>query len=564
MDCTLIKTKLKNGFFIFSPERAASMIKDIWEKKIYNKNYSISDGDIVIDIGANIGIFSLFAASNGARVYAFEPNAEAFAILRKNVEENNLGNIIKIFEYAISDHNGFIDLHIPDSEAIYALGSATCSDSLKAEMIRKRGIVSTPVRVRTIMLKLLFEAFIDNNGIVDFLKMDCEGAEYSILKAADVFTVGKIKNIAMETHEGYLEKALAELMNEQGFVIDHYVKRSGHYKNGYCFARRGSSAACGKKAALSPVAIVDAPNVCFVNDPIRISAESSFVPNDTHAPLSYSWEIGGKELQEKRNVFDYVFSEPGVSWISCSVSNGSDCDCMGKKVVILEPNYRQKKPTCYLLKESEVLTTLIGKQTIFCIDKNNLPKIWDFDLIGIALFPSDQNSPLLHPQLESNGKVYNLQASYNEVEIDSVCADSDVIFTLVLDREAEIKIKWWPKKAIENAIAIHEVEKNGCFVLGNMGTEPIMTIDRSMKVKVLKDALPKDGAPHTLAFGIAAIPTNGINTHLNGYFEYKGTRSAAADWYTEFGISNYDLDSDVEFTLHFKEKRNIKISWWSQ
>jgi len=59
---------------------------------------------VVFDIGANIGYYTLLMAQKAKKVYAFEPEKEVFGILKKNVEENNLKNVV-LFNKAVGDKN---------------------------------------------------------------------------------------------------------------------------------------------------------------------------------------------------------------------------------------------------------------------------------------------------------------------------------------------------------------------------------------------------------------------------------------------------------------------------
>jgi FkbM family methyltransferase len=72
-----------------------------------------SPADILVDIGANVGMYSLWASkTRGVRVFAFEPEAQNYALLNRNIALNNLGGQIKAYCLALSDEAGYSELHL--------------------------------------------------------------------------------------------------------------------------------------------------------------------------------------------------------------------------------------------------------------------------------------------------------------------------------------------------------------------------------------------------------------------------------------------------------------------
>src|SRR4051812_35963938 len=76
----------------------------------------VRDGDIIFDIGANIGQYSLYSALRHphVRVVAFEPEYANAYLLRDNVIHNRLEKRIEIFSIALSNHCGLTYLHLQD------------------------------------------------------------------------------------------------------------------------------------------------------------------------------------------------------------------------------------------------------------------------------------------------------------------------------------------------------------------------------------------------------------------------------------------------------------------
>jgi FkbM family methyltransferase len=133
----------------------------------------VKEGDVVIDLGANIGYFTLLAAklvgSNG-KVFAFEPEPKNFSYLKKNVELNNYTNVI-IEQKAVSNYNGRTKLFI----CPYDSGHHTINrpNGIEAYRLGRPGeITSIDIEVVTL------DNYLRNKTYrVDVIKIDVEGAE---------------------------------------------------------------------------------------------------------------------------------------------------------------------------------------------------------------------------------------------------------------------------------------------------------------------------------------------------------------------------------------------------
>ncbi|MGH8616966.1 MAG: FkbM family methyltransferase [Burkholderiales bacterium] len=74
---------------------------------------SFSRGDVLVDVGANVGTYSLWAAkTRGARVFAFEPEAQNFALLNRNIHLNRLQEQITAYCAGVIDVSGWSELHL--------------------------------------------------------------------------------------------------------------------------------------------------------------------------------------------------------------------------------------------------------------------------------------------------------------------------------------------------------------------------------------------------------------------------------------------------------------------
>jgi len=132
----------------------------------------IKQGYVVVDIGANIGLYSLLAAKklkNTGKVYSFEPSKFVIKELRKNIEVNNFNNI-NVFELALSNSIGKGELY-------------RCEDDAYNSLIAKP--MTKVVSIDSVDI-ITLDDFVKMNNIekIDVIKIDAEGLDYLILKGA--------------------------------------------------------------------------------------------------------------------------------------------------------------------------------------------------------------------------------------------------------------------------------------------------------------------------------------------------------------------------------------------
>lgn len=183
--------KLRNGVFILGGNRSliVDLASEIFIHEVYNpKEMKINPGDLVVDIGANIGVFGLYASKNFASiVYEIEPLSENIPIIESNFNQNNFKNL-KILNVAVSDKNGSDKLFTADLDSHGLLFDHNIQGGLTRFKI-----------VKTMTL----ENIIEKNKInhINFLKMDCEGSEGNIFKSTKSKTWKMIDKVAIEYHD---------------------------------------------------------------------------------------------------------------------------------------------------------------------------------------------------------------------------------------------------------------------------------------------------------------------------------------------------------------------------
>jgi FkbM family methyltransferase len=131
----------------------------------------LSSGKTFVDVGASFGIYTVAASrmvGDTGRVLAFEPSVQSFPVLQKNIDMNNLRNVIA-FRVALSDKGGGARLyHAPDPSG-NSLGRDPSFDGGGEEVMTES------------LDYVLQRASVDR---VDVIKMDVQGAEELVLRGA--------------------------------------------------------------------------------------------------------------------------------------------------------------------------------------------------------------------------------------------------------------------------------------------------------------------------------------------------------------------------------------------
>mgnify|MGYP000962171402 CR=1 FL=1 len=215
--------KFRSGIRIKTNEGVdAATIAVIFIKKDYGK---INDNYIVIDIGANIGVFSVYAVavSKDTKVYAYEPYAKSYELLLENIKINKFENSIVPFKLGVGAHKVKRKLFLASSSPFHSLYSDKKEKYIEIECITLKDI------------------FINNKiNYCNLLKMDCEGSEFEILYNTPKEYLSKIKEIRLEYHnqekDKYNIKDLTKFLVNNGFKVIKF--RSDYQYSGNAWFRR--------------------------------------------------------------------------------------------------------------------------------------------------------------------------------------------------------------------------------------------------------------------------------------------------------------------------------------
>jgi FkbM family methyltransferase len=185
---------------------ARRMFGEVWHDRDYDvPRLPLRPGDAVIDIGANQGFFTCYAAWKGARVLAFEPAPGNFRLLEANVRRNGFGALATLKPWAVGPEAGAVELMISD-----ALGGGM--NTVSPAFARNAGL---EVRERVKVPCVTLDAEIGRLGMgrIRLCKLDCEGAELDILRSLSPAARGSVDAFVVEFHpEAYPLGSLVDLL----------------------------------------------------------------------------------------------------------------------------------------------------------------------------------------------------------------------------------------------------------------------------------------------------------------------------------------------------------------
>jgi FkbM family methyltransferase len=203
--------RLRTGQVVMVHHDGRWTLNEIYRDRVYDvPGINLSKCRTVLDIGANVGVFALFAASiaPAAVIHCFEPDGVNFEMLRGNVEANPRAHIFA-HQAAVGGKDGFA----------YLSGGATSVTHAIAEAGEQR-----------VELLSLAHAVELCGGSVDFLKMDVEGAEREILSGCSDAVLQRIRAISMEWHYPMREaEVLAERLRALAFTVICIERDGGRF-----------------------------------------------------------------------------------------------------------------------------------------------------------------------------------------------------------------------------------------------------------------------------------------------------------------------------------------------
>ncbi len=198
------KLKLPTKYFRMFPKDYEASSFSFFKKHL-------KQGDTVIDIGAHIGLYSVFfAKQTNGKVYSFEPTPDTASVLRETIKINHCKKNVTVVQAAVSEKPGLATFYTDDADV--HTGNSLVALDLGSDSKRK-GAYQVPVTS-------VDQVRMENNLTIDFLKIDAEGVELDVLKGArNTFLTDRPKGILGLHPFAYTNKqetlsAIWELLHE--------------------------------------------------------------------------------------------------------------------------------------------------------------------------------------------------------------------------------------------------------------------------------------------------------------------------------------------------------------
>jgi FkbM family methyltransferase len=217
--------RLPNPVLLHLRTQDMPMLFEIFKREDYRLpiEKTLDEGAVVVDLGAHIGLASIFFQQNyfpNARFIAIEPSPKNLVLLQKNLTAAMPK--AEIAPVAVSNTMGLVQIN--DSEVgynVYVIQNGV--------HVIRNAVPNTPVEVLSLTMSKIMEDL--HISRIDLLKMDIEGAEKSVLGDAAAW-LPKVQMLVVELHGDYSETNLRSAVEPLGFHVS-----KGNAKHLY-FARR--------------------------------------------------------------------------------------------------------------------------------------------------------------------------------------------------------------------------------------------------------------------------------------------------------------------------------------
>lgn len=250
------KTKLKDGTEVYCIKAPEAKVLDYHVDGYLQHGIAIHDDDVIFDVGANIGVFGIRAiqSKKNVKVYCFEPIPDIADVLNANATKFGSNQLI-VRQMGLSDTNEEVEFtYFPNTPALSTFKPEEWeNDPKEFDKAVKGSMRNPPPEMK--WMKLIPTVFsplianylrkgkkqvkcqlnitsdiIEKEGLnkIDLLKVDCEGAELSVLNGIKKEHWPLIKATVIEVHDldNRLQR-IEEMLKSNGFNNIHIEKESG-------------------------------------------------------------------------------------------------------------------------------------------------------------------------------------------------------------------------------------------------------------------------------------------------------------------------------------------------
>jgi|TARA_B100000959_G_scaffold283967_1_gene354239 FkbM family methyltransferase len=176
----------------------------------------IKAGDVVYDVGANVGAYSLLMgkilSASGGCVYAFEPGAANFFALNRNIHANQLSDTVLAFPLAFGDTHRISRFYLTDINSGAARHAIDTPESDRENF--------TPQHVQGVLIESI-DKFANEAGVKfpNHIKIDVDGVETAIIQnSKSVLSDRRLKSLMIEIETVLSDGEIEQIMAEAGFV----------------------------------------------------------------------------------------------------------------------------------------------------------------------------------------------------------------------------------------------------------------------------------------------------------------------------------------------------------
>ena len=196
-----LRLSKQKGYQLLFPSREDPNFEDVFFRNVYFP-YKPQSEDIIFDIGAHMGFFTIKNANKVQRVFAFEPDLRNYGFLLKNIKLNKMANVIA-YHYAVGETNGSIFL-----KPSYGQGRTSVTATDTGIKVDVRSIDSMANTI---------------NSSPSVIKIDTEGFEIPILKGAKkVLRKNKPKLLVASYHYPTEALEVVQYLSTKGYRCYKY------------------------------------------------------------------------------------------------------------------------------------------------------------------------------------------------------------------------------------------------------------------------------------------------------------------------------------------------------